>query len=107
MCVKHENLRSARDEGVPAAALRVAYIAHQEVTREAPSSGPRLSILLRDFLKLDTGTELSFTTTHQFLRRVTGVEAFQGKTGDPTDKQLENPCRIQHHSHGIAHDMTQ
>ena len=107
MCVKHENLRTARDEGVPAAALKVAYIEHQEVTREAPSSGPRLSILLRDFLKLDTGTELSFTTTHQFLRRVTGVEAFQGKTGDPTDKQLENPCRIQHHSHGIAHDMTQ
>ena len=47
MHVKHENLRSARDEGVPSAALRVAYIGHQEVTREAPSSGPRLSILLR------------------------------------------------------------
>ena len=104
--MKHENLRSARDEGVPAAALRIAYIGHQEVTREAPSSGPRLSILLRDFLKLDTRRELPFNTTQQFLRRFSGVDTFQGRTGGPTQKQLENPCRIQHHSHGIANDMT-
>ena len=100
VCVKHENLRNARNEEMPTAALRVAYIAHQDMTHKAPSSGPRLSLLLRDFLQLDTGRELSFNTAQQFLRRVARVDAFQRRTGDPTEKQVDNPSRILHHSDG-------